>query len=77
MIMADRYRPTLPDLSRLLLLSIVDTPNDVARPDALYELACIDQIDYPGSADSWIKKLYKDYPLHAASDLARAKGWTQ
>ncbi len=77
MIMADRYRPTLPDLSRLLLLSIVDSRDDGARPDALYELACLDQTDYPSSAESWIKKLYDDYPLHAASDLARAKGWSQ
>jgi len=73
--LADHYRAELPDLSRLLLLSVVRVMSDDERPDALYALACLDRDDYPDSAKSWIKELYARYPMHPASDLARAKGW--
>jgi hypothetical protein len=73
--LADDYKAELPDLSRLLLLSVVHDLSDDERPDALYALACLDQDSYPDTAKSWIKELFGTYPLHPAADLARAKGW--
>ncbi len=74
--LADRYKTNLPDLSRLLLFSVIRVMTDNERPDALYALAVLDQETDPEAAKSWIAELFARYPLHPASDLARAKGWT-
>jgi membrane associated rhomboid family serine protease len=73
--LADRYKTSLPDLSRLLLLSVIRVMNDNQRPDALFALACLDCDEFPENAGTWLKDLFANYPLHPASDLARARGW--
>jgi membrane associated rhomboid family serine protease len=73
--LADKYKKSEPDLSRLLLLSVIRVMSDGQRPDALYALACLDDQEYPENASTWLRDLFTNYPLHPASDLARARGW--
>lgn len=74
-LLAERYKTTEPDLSRLLLLSVIRVMSDKERPDALFALACLDHEEYPENAHTWLKDLFTNYPVHPAADLARARGW--
>lgn len=65
--LAEKFRPTHPDLDRGLLLSVARDSSDRERPEALLALAC-------GGDDSSLRELAEHYPLHPACDLARARG---
>lgn len=75
MFLADRYKADSPEVSRLLLVTVIRDMTDPERPDALYQLACLDEKAHPEDIHIWLKDLFTNYPLHPASDLARAKGW--
>jgi len=75
-LLAERYKTTEPDLSRLLLLSVIRVMNDKQRPDALLALATLDYDNYPENAKTWLRDLFTHYPMHPATDLARTRGWS-
>ena len=74
-LLAERYKASEPDLSRLLLLSVIRVMSDDQRPDALFALAVLDYGTYPENAKTWLRDLFSNYPMHPAADLARARGW--
>jgi len=74
-LLAERYKTSEPDLSRLLLLSVIRVMSDDQRPDALFALATLDYQTYPENAKTWLRDLFTHYPMHPAADLARARGW--
>lgn len=75
-LLAERIRGQHGDLARLLLESVVGGPaNDGQRPDAMLALAEIRRDSDPAGAAQLVQELFQAYPLHPASELARAKGW--
>lgn len=72
---AEALRATHPDAARRLLESLIDGPVDEPlRPDAMLALATLLESSEPAAARSMLRRLDDEYPLHAAADLARAKG---
>jgi len=66
-----------PELSRLLLESVVSGPKDDSqRPDAILALAEMRRETDPGGARKLVDELFQNYPLHPAVEIAKAKGWT-
>jgi len=57
-------------------LSIVDGPNsEPQRPDAMLTLAALERKTSPEEAAAALGQLEREYPLHPAVELARARGW--
>jgi membrane associated rhomboid family serine protease len=73
--LAERLKTKNPDISRLLLLSVIRVMSDTQRPDALFALAALDHEEFPENATVWLRDLFANYPMHPAADVARAKGW--
>lgn len=72
---AEALRTLDPDASALLLESVVSGPIDEPqRPDAMLTLADLLRDAQPERANAMLEMLGRDYPLHPAVDLARAKG---
>lgn len=67
-LLADRFKFIDVNLSQSLLKSIITTPSDPQRPDALLALFGIDQ------NEEWIEVLTREYPLHPATEIARHRG---
>jgi membrane associated rhomboid family serine protease len=75
-LLAERFRQSRPDVARALLESVVYGANDdEQRPDALLALANIERATDPEPAKALVRELFDRYPLHPASDVARARGW--
>lgn len=75
-LMAERFKPVDPDLSELLLASVVAEPVDEPqRPDAMLALAGLKMDADPDQAKLILSQLAKSYPLHASVELARVRGW--
>ena len=73
-ILAERLRGSAPESARLLLESVIASPEDANRPDALLSLATISMAESPEEARRLIVELFARYPLHPAADLARSIG---
>jgi membrane associated rhomboid family serine protease len=73
--LADRARATAPGVSRALLRSVVEGPEDSQRPDALLALAALEREQAPERAAELLEELQRTYPLHTAVELARKRGW--
>jgi len=64
-----------PEAAQRLLESVVDgRVDDPLQPDALLALAILVRDSDPERSRTLLLRLDEDYPLHAAADLARAKG---
>jgi len=73
--LADRFGTSKPDLAVLLLESIVAQRDDAQRPDAVLALAtAVRESDEP-RFQALMTILERSYPLHAATEVARTKGW--
>jgi len=73
--LAEKFKASEPDLSRLLLLSVIRVMSDKQRPDALLALAVLDHDVFPENCQTWLRDLFANYPLHPACDVARTRGW--
>jgi hypothetical protein len=73
--LADRFLPSRPNLSIQLWESIVADPHDAQRPEAILALATALRGKDDSKAVSLIRLLEETYPLHAATEVARTKGW--
>lgn len=72
---AEALRERHPQAAAWLLESVVEGPaDDPLRPDALFALATLVAETDPERATALLRRLADEYPLHAAADLARAKG---
>ncbi|HZH98855.1 MAG TPA: rhomboid family intramembrane serine protease [Fimbriimonadaceae bacterium] len=75
-LLAERLKTDDPDLSRILLLSVVEGGSgDSERPDALLALAALEFQVSESHGKPWIQMLLTEYPMHPACDLARLRGW--
>ena len=75
--LADKMKATDAGTAVILLQSVVKGPReDPQRPDALLALVGLELDQQPERAKAHLEELFRDYPLHPASDLARARGWT-
>lgn len=75
-LLADRFQSSAPDVSRALLLSVVDGPeSDTQVPDAMLALAALERDKEPERAAEILNRLQKSFPLHPTVDLARHRGW--
>jgi len=73
--LAERFKAEDPSPSDPLLQSVLTDPScESLHPDALLALAAINQEKNPEKAKSFIDRLQNDFPLHPATDVARAKG---
>lgn len=73
--LAERFKSSDPDLARLLLSSVVGGPkSDSQRPDAMLSLATLNMGDRSEEAHALLKELMASYPMHPATEVARAKG---
>lgn len=74
--LADRVRPESPESAAILLESVVAGPIDAPElPDALLSLADIQRERVPERAQAAVVRLFEQFPMHPAADVARAKGW--
>lgn len=74
--LADRLREPAPNLSRALLRSVIEGPQDEPQiPDALLSLIVIEREQNPAPAQALLNELVDKYPLHPAVDSARKRGW--
>jgi len=73
---AERLAAREPGLARTLLRSVIEGPRgDAQRPDAILALAALERGTDDASAGALLRQLGDEYPLHAATELARARGW--
>lgn len=76
--LAERAQPHDVGASKSLLQSIVDMPEgESQRPDAMLALASLEREADEGRSEAILARLKAEYPLHAATDLARARGWIE
>jgi membrane associated rhomboid family serine protease len=74
---AEQLKSRKQDLAAVLLESVVKgPPSDSQRPDAILALAEIRRDSDPDGANRLVAELFAQYPLHPASEIARAKGWS-
>lgn len=72
---ADKYRADEPEISRLMLRQFIAAQADDARlPDALLSLATLESQENPEESERLLHELANRFPLHPASELARARG---
>jgi membrane associated rhomboid family serine protease len=75
-LLAERFRTNEPELARLLLQSVLqEVDAEPHHPDALLALASLEKEVAPERAEPLLEKLFDQYPLHPASEVARARGW--
>jgi hypothetical protein len=72
---AEKLKTDEPELAKALLRSVVNGPEDVGTPDAMLALAALERSDSPERAEAILSDLQRRYPLHAAVELARKRGW--
>ena len=72
--LAERYR-SVPDVSKSLLLSVIEGDDEVQRPDAMLALAGLERETDEANAATILAKLLDTYPLHPTVELARTRGW--
>jgi len=73
---ADQCRATSPDLTRALLRSVIDGPQEeTQRPDAMLALIALERDAQPEKAAVILSDLMLTYPMHPAVELARKRGW--
>lgn len=73
--LAERFKTDNPSPSEPLLQSVLNDPSCATLyPDALLALATINQEKDPEKARSFVSRLQHEFPLHPATDVARAKG---
>jgi membrane associated rhomboid family serine protease len=76
MLMADRYKAASPQLSRVLLLSVVEErASEPQRPEALLALAGLEMESDELEARRHLDELERRHPMHPAVDIARKRGW--
>ena len=74
--LAQKMKENDPTVARALLISVVDGgADDVARPEALLDLAGMELHRKPERAAVLLHELTVRYPLHPCLDLARKRGW--
>ena len=72
---AERFKASEPWVSSALLESVLKDPAaEGLYPDALLALASLNIESNPGKAKALLTTLASQYPLHPASEVARAKG---
>jgi len=70
---AEMLQKSTPEASVVLLKSVIEGPDDdPQKPDALFALAQL--LPDPDQAKKLLEKLRTQFPLHAATEVARAKG---
>jgi hypothetical protein len=73
--LAERHKADSPEASAGLLKSVLnDDGAESLRPDALLALASLQLETAPEEAKLYLAELEQKYPLHPASEVARAKG---
>ncbi len=72
---ADRLGSSYPNLAKALLQSVVQGPEDVRRPEAMFSLADLEMPGNPEAAKELLTEMVRQYPLHDAVALARKRGW--
>ncbi len=72
--LADRHKKKSPELAQALLTSIIEgDAKNQHRPDALFALASM-LSETPSQAEPLTAVLLREYPMHPATDMARARG---
>lgn len=75
LVLAERFKPTNLELARTLLTSVVDGPeSDAQRPEAMLSLATLNLGNHDDDARRLLDELGSIYPMHPATEVARAKG---
>jgi membrane associated rhomboid family serine protease len=74
---AESFSEDHQDLSESLLNSIVADPLSPRRADALLELVKLYHEKHTDKFEAYCSILVKDYPMHAATEWLRSKGWAQ
>lgn len=73
--LAERHKADDPELSIALLRTVLRDPSaDSLVPDALLALASLEIVSAPARAKERLAQLAQKYPLHPATEIARAKG---
>jgi membrane associated rhomboid family serine protease len=73
--LAERFKNQDPSPSQALLMSVLNDPTcEQQRPDALLALATLLYTSAPDKAKIVSQELATKYPLHPATEIARAKG---
>lgn len=73
--LAESLKSMHPEAAIVLLASLVCGPSDdPQRPDALLALATLQAPVDPDGADTLVRRLLDEYPMHPAADVARARG---
>jgi membrane associated rhomboid family serine protease len=72
---AERYKDTEPELSRVLLESVLNEAESSQKPEAMLSLAALERDEHPERAEALLQELADHYPLHPAMDVARKRGW--
>lgn len=76
-ILAEKLKGSDSELASRFLESILEgSSTDESRPEAILGLADLRRETDPETAAKLVSELFQTYPLHPASDVARAKGWT-
>ena len=74
---ADELKDAQPDSARVLLSSVVaDAREEENRPDALLALAALEKDLDAAQFQLHIAELFARFPLHPATEVARARGWS-
>jgi membrane associated rhomboid family serine protease len=74
--LADHLGTDRPEVSRLLLESILDGPaSDQQIPEAMLSLAALERMHEPERASQILEDLRAKFPLHATVEVARHRGW--
>lgn len=75
LLLADRFSQAAPDVSRTLLLSVAAEGDPDQSAEALFSLAALEQAEHREAAGLHLQELADRYPLHPATERARARGW--
>jgi membrane associated rhomboid family serine protease len=73
--LADKQKASSPMVAKALLRSVVEGPDDPQQPEAMLTLAALEMESDPDKARELLADLQKRYPMHAAVDNARKRGW--
>lgn len=74
--LAEKLKESDPEAAAALLESVVDDPQTLSqKADAMLALASLKLVSDPNRARRIFADLESNYPLHPATELARAKGW--
>jgi hypothetical protein len=74
-LLAERLKVADTPVAKMLLLSVIQSQDDPQRPDALLALVGIEREKDPDAGRHRLDELLAQYPMHPATEVAKARGW--